>query len=266
MDWENERYVRLYVRDTDDWLALTWQARAMFPLMLRKVDRSGILHTRRGVVGIAAQTGLPLDVCEAGLPDLLRDGSVTKCDAGYLFPNYLAAQEARQSDKQRAKEARARRRDLAIIESQNGTAASQDVTRESQDVTEPSHGVTRRHSSRAVPSHAVPSHAERGARNRAPAPEWVSDALAHWIRAVGHLTPTRIQRALGPLVTAHTWAVVRAALEVYVSPEEGPASKGRDRRVEWFAADFQRWHLLATQPLDDGQGALTDRGKRLLSV
>ena len=103
----------------------------------------------------------------------------------------------------------------------------------------------------------------RGARNRAPAPEWLEPALAIWTQRVGHITETKLRRALGPLVTKHGWAAVHAALEVYVSPDEGPAAKGRDRRADWFAADFQRWHSVALEPLQDANGDLTPRARRL---
>lgn len=142
MDWTNERYVRLYTRDTDDWLVLSWQAKALFPLMLRKVDRSGYLATKRGSVGVAAQTGLPLDVVDVGLPDLIRDGSVTECDEGYLMPNYIEAQEAPQSDAQRARDMRERRRARfhmeEMAESQSVAPASQNVTGTQRIVEKPS--------------------------------------------------------------------------------------------------------------------------------
>jgi len=35
MNWSEERYVRLYTRNTADWMALCWEARALFPNMLR---------------------------------------------------------------------------------------------------------------------------------------------------------------------------------------------------------------------------------------
>ncbi len=273
MDWENERYVRLYVRDTDDWLTLTWEAKALFPLMLRKVDRAGTLQTKRGAVGVAAQTGLPLTVVEAGLADLERDGCVTKCDAGYVFPNFLEAQEARQSDKQRAKEARARRRDLHVGESRNGTPAQRNVTPASQDVTEPSHDVTPRHTAShgvtlAVPSHAVPSHAvsypKPRVRKEQPTPEWALQAGEIWSARVGPITPEKIGKKLKGLVTQYTWDRVRPALEVYCSDDEGPGP-GRSRKPEWFVENFHTWRLIAETPIDDGMGALTDRGKRLLS-
>jgi len=144
VDWTNERYVRLYTRDTDDWLVLTWQAKALFPLMLRKVDRSGFLETKRGAIGVAAQTGLPPDVVNVGLPDLLRDGSVTECDGGYLMPNYIDAQEAPQSDAQRAKELRERRRDRnRNVEKSGEVNPSRSVVLASQNVTAPSPNATK---------------------------------------------------------------------------------------------------------------------------
>lgn len=136
MEWTNERYVRLYTRDTDDWLVLSWQAKALFPLILRKVDRSGFLSTKRGPVGIAAQTGVPIDVVTIGLLDLLRDGSVTECDGGYLLPNYIDAQEAPQSDAQRQKEHRERLRDRK--RSHNVTGESQNVGKPSLQPSQPS--------------------------------------------------------------------------------------------------------------------------------
>lgn len=44
MNWSDERYVKLYERDTLTW---PWQAKCVFALLLRKVDRSGVLDTGR---------------------------------------------------------------------------------------------------------------------------------------------------------------------------------------------------------------------------
>jgi len=103
-----------------------------------------------------------------------------------------------------------------------------------------------------------------GARKPAPPPDWLAEALDVWTRGVGHTTSTKLQRALSPLVTAQGWPAVKAALEIYVSSDEGPAARGRDRRADWFAADFQRWHTIAKTPLSDQDGVLTDRGRRLM--
>ena len=58
MRWDDERYVRLYTRDTTDWLALSWQAQGLFVLILRKVNRAGVIDLgRAGKRGLAAHVG-----------------------------------------------------------------------------------------------------------------------------------------------------------------------------------------------------------------
>src|SRR4051794_1870175 len=58
--WEDERYVRFYVRDTTDWLMLSWKAQGLFGLILRKVDRAGVLDLGKlGKRGIVAHIGGP---------------------------------------------------------------------------------------------------------------------------------------------------------------------------------------------------------------
>lgn len=116
MDWANERYVRVYTRDTDDWICLPWQARALWHELLRKADRAGVIQTRRGAVGLAALTRIPIDVVEAALPVLLADGCVQENKDGFVLPNYIVAQETPQSDAQRQREARERRRAAAVTE------------------------------------------------------------------------------------------------------------------------------------------------------
>lgn len=160
MRWADERYVRVYTRDTGDWAALGWQAQALFLLLLRKADRAGILSTgKSGVRGLAALAGMPLEIVKEAEQILLDDGCIRKMDGGYLIPNYISAQEAKSSDKARQQKARETARDLATASGvTNGDSASQDVTTShttSHDVTTDdaeSHGVT--------PSLAVPSRAE----------------------------------------------------------------------------------------------------------
>lgn len=127
MRWEDEQFVKVYTRDTGDWLALGWEAQALFLLLLRKVDRAGLLHVgrsrRRGVAGM---TGMPLDVVERTLPVLLEDGCLKECEAGYLVPNFIAAQEARQSDRARKAAQRQKDRDIASAEGFEGSASAAD--------------------------------------------------------------------------------------------------------------------------------------------
>lgn len=139
MDWSNEPYVKLYTRETDDDLVLSWQARAVWHELLKKLDRSGVLQTRRGARGVAAAVRIPLDVVTHALAELLDDGRLQETEAGYFAPNFIAAQEAKKSDKLRQKEARERRAarasEEALVTPRNGRVTKRDVDERSDDET-----------------------------------------------------------------------------------------------------------------------------------
>lgn len=161
MRWEDERYVRIYTRDTTDWLAFSFEAQALLLMLLRKVDRAGILPLgKHGKRGVAIAIGHPREWerLESAFEELLADGCVRVSPDGtrLVIPNFIFAQEARASDKSRQQKSREFARDLAASES----ITSRDG--ESQIVTEchtQSHEVTPSHtpSPLAVPSRAVPS-------------------------------------------------------------------------------------------------------------
>lgn len=151
MNWEDEPYIKTYTRDTAEWVALAWQAKALACLMLRKVDRAGVIQLRDGpnrVRLLSGLVGLPVDVTAPGLADLLADGCVVESVSGFCFPNFIEAQEARTSDKQRQAKSRSARRDRASVTKRD--TESQNVTEShstSQHVTgghTASHGVTNR--------------------------------------------------------------------------------------------------------------------------
>jgi hypothetical protein len=168
MDWENERYVRVYTRDTIDWVALGWEAQSLFLLLIRKVDRSGVLEVgKHGARGVAGLIGMPVEVVERALAVLTADGCVTICDGCLLMPNFIEAQEAKQSDKQRQKECHDKRRKGAM--SHLVTEPSRIVT----DSHDQSHPVTSGHTVSLQPSLAVPtkpSEQNSGARARSNPP------------------------------------------------------------------------------------------------
>jgi hypothetical protein len=181
MRWEDERYVRLYTRDTTDWLALSWKAQGLFALIMRKVDRAGLLDLgKAGKRGLAAHIGGPSAWAEVEpcLDELLADGCVQINDRTLFVPNFMEAQEAIQSDKQRKRDQRERALARAKYDVLNGetvdenTNESQNVTSShetGQDVTRghaESHDVTRGHSD---PIRAVPSDPCRADLQTAPA-------------------------------------------------------------------------------------------------
>jgi hypothetical protein len=141
MDFSNESYVRVYTRDTMTWKRLNWQARCVWSLLLRKLDRAGVLDLE----GLAPEeavmlaTELPPDVVEQGLPKLLERGVLEARDGALIAPRFLEAQECTKSDTLRSREYRERRR------SQTLASPSQNVTPESRGVTGPSREITERH-------------------------------------------------------------------------------------------------------------------------
>jgi len=118
MDWSDERYVRLYTRDTATWKRLKWQGQTVLMHLLRKVDRAGVLETKGesdAAAAIEAVTDLPNEVVEPGLKKLLEQEVVALRGNMLLFPKFIEAQEAHHTDAHRMREYRARRRDRARL-------------------------------------------------------------------------------------------------------------------------------------------------------
>lgn len=117
MRWDDERYVRVYTRDTPEWCLLSWQARALFLFLLRAADRAGIVPVgRSGTKAVAALLRVPLEMVDEALPELLNDGCVlwTPDNAKLLIPNYIVAQESPQNDASRKRTERERARARAM--------------------------------------------------------------------------------------------------------------------------------------------------------
>jgi hypothetical protein len=114
MRWADETYVKIYVRDTAEWLALGWEAQSLLLAILRKADRAGIVSLgRTGLRGIAGLTGFPGEVVSRALPVLLDDGCLEQTPDALVVRNFLAAQETPASDRARKQAQRERDRDVA---------------------------------------------------------------------------------------------------------------------------------------------------------
>lgn len=167
MDFANESYVRVYTRDTMTWKRLNWQARCVWSLLLRKLDRAGVLDLEglQPDEAVTLATELPPEVVDEGLPRLFERG-ILEARGGFLIaPRFLEAQECIKSDALRAREYRDRRRSQVMAE------PSQAVTTESQIVTAPSReitGVTSHHAIITLPSAVLPSASPSTPALRAP--------------------------------------------------------------------------------------------------
>lgn len=117
MDWSNESYVRLYVRDTVTWKRLRWQGQTVLMHLLRKIDRSGVMDGVEDItLDVSIMTGLPEEIVLHGIESLLREGVFEHDGCTLFMPNFLDAQETPKSDKQRQRESRERRRINAFKE------------------------------------------------------------------------------------------------------------------------------------------------------
>ncbi len=129
VNWPDESYVRLYKIDSAHWLMGPWQARAMLPLVLRKLDRAGVMDLGTyGMRWVAKATDMPLEVVEVGMAWWVECGALEIRGQFLVMPNFVEAQECSHSDKARKAEERARRRDYAFAQERLGL----DVTNRDQ--------------------------------------------------------------------------------------------------------------------------------------
>ncbi len=159
MDWCNERYVRVYTRDTLTWKRLRWNGQCVLLQVLRRLDRAGrvALDGMEPWEAVVLLCDAPEDVAHEGMAACLDAGVLVKHDGDLVAPNYIEAQECSASDAERKR--RQRDRDKARAEA----ARSQNVTdghKTGQKVTNghaESHAVTDVTPCCATPCHATPN-------------------------------------------------------------------------------------------------------------
>jgi len=114
MDWSEEPWVKLYIRDTVQWLMLPWQAQGLLCLLFRKVNRAGVLDYGDvglpGVARVIAGSVVLWPEMEPFFAKLLANGVVVDepTRRRLVIPKFVEAQRARQSAKLRAKTMRER--------------------------------------------------------------------------------------------------------------------------------------------------------------
>lgn len=208
MNWEDERYVRLYVRDTDEWLSLSWTAQGLMPMLLRKANRSGVIEAKRGPASIANIIRWPLEVVEPALTELVADGMLVQTPAGYVFRNFVEAQESTKSNALRSREKRERARARALGD--DTERVEHDTGRVATD--------TERHSAtqgdtpyRAVPCSASPARVALEDRARA-----IAEAA---VRAINAMTGKRYQPG-----TESVMRDCRKLAKANITPEQAVAA------------------------------------------
>ena len=245
MRWDDERYVRIYTRDTAEWLALSWEARGLLMELLRKADRAGFVQTGKlEAKGLAALARMPLDVVERALPELLEDGCLTRVEKGYLFGNFVAAQETRSNDAQRKRDQRERDRDVLAADGfRAGSATSGMMATHERKLASESPAVTADVTSghqqspadtagHSVPCRTVPSRTVPRESAHAPDPGAFGlevSAVAEGIRSVTG-RPFAVPRGQ----VAQRWL---EALDEHRPPGADRCSFARERGVSWAKSD-----------------------------
>lgn len=129
MDWPNERYVRLYMRDGLSWKRWRPETRACFCFLLRRVDRSGLLELHQGMdpsEALMLVLEVPEEWARIALDDWARTGAVDLTVTAVRIPNFVEAQECAATAAARTKKWREQRAASA------GDVASQPETRRHQ--------------------------------------------------------------------------------------------------------------------------------------
>lgn len=217
MRWEDERYVRIYTRDTPDWIAMKWQGRAVFYELCRKVDRSGFIAVgKSGMRGLAGCLLMPQDVTEEGIDELLTDGCVKRVDGGLLIGNFIEAQETPQSDRARKRAQRERDRDSKKATSSGAGHAP------AADQVDTGHSVTNRdaESQNVTESHARSQTVTNGhTASLCAVPYRTEPTNTH--RAGAH---AREERTIGPSLTADDLAAILAEIPILADLAADPGA------------------------------------------
>lgn len=227
-DWSEERWVKLYTRDSAPWLALDWRARGLWCLLQRVCDRRGYIE-----LGLAGKRvlGVLLRADEASvsepLSELVSMGMVEEVEGGIRLVGFEDQQGARSSDaaRQRAK----RERSKPVTQSHT---ASRDVTRGHEQNRIDHNRTDQREIARArerIP--ADPKAAELAADLRANPTFATLDAASVAEALIGHLGVAAFN------VDAAKWRPVIAEAAVMV---ESGATEARLRQVlGWKFADLR---------------------------
>lgn len=138
MEFSDESYVRLFVRDTKTWLRLGFEGQCVLMFTLRKLDRAGVLDgMEEPAEDLALMTGVPLAIVSVGLTRLLERGVFVLMGTSITMPNYVKAQNCRQSDKLRQQESRLRR-SLEAVTNRDGMSPAVTSGHNSSPIVTPS--------------------------------------------------------------------------------------------------------------------------------
>lgn len=204
MNWADENYVRLFTRDTVTWESWSWQTRATFALLLRKVSRAGVLDIgkRAPAAALAIITHMPLEFTTVAADELLADGTLEQVGNSLLIPNFNAAQETRKSNAQSKREQRELEKDeLRLLQIRETTTPHRQT---SADGGEPRQTPADGDRSGHPPAQPSPSPAQPEKKKPQPPPEDSGAGFFLWAQELRHEAGLMAEREPHPSALA-TW-------------------------------------------------------------
>lgn len=221
MNWEDERFVKIYVRDTGEWAMLSWDAQALLMQLLRKVDRSGVMQLgkpgRRALPAVLGHKDQAQRI-DTALDELLKDGCVRLLQDRIVVPNFIAAQEAKQSDKLRQAESRARRREIAISDSESDVTKRDGMSRDVTGCHDLSHDVTPRldqtRPDEIRPDQEIPRAQARDPSPGLPDPRPLHGSERQWPAPPPDKQPKAVQQTLLPDADKPSDKLTKAAIGI----------------------------------------------------
>lgn len=262
MRWEDERYVRLYTRDTITWKMLPWEGKALLALLFRKVDRAGLIDVGDyGAEGVAALVDLPTDVVSEGLAALIKARTVQWAEGGtvLLVPNFLTAQEAHQSDAQRKRDQRERvvakaKLDAITPEMSHGVTKSHETGQKVTTGHTESQVVTSGHSDPIRSEPSLDEKKETSARSPSAPLELVpSDSFVPDLEAIYALYPRKGDGKTKGLVRLKAQLRTRESYEQALQAVRNYAEKTQAEHTEpGFIKRFDTWCSSAWRDYIDG--------------
>lgn len=187
MNYENEEYVRLYIRDTTTWKLLRFEGQTVLLHMLRgKFDKAGVFDADGHELSqaVTAVTGIPVEIVEAGLERLFALNVWVRAKRGIVWPKYEDAQTCKRGDAERQRKSRAKRRAEALeTERDEHHGASRAVTTQDANVTDRHDGHELSLSPSPLPSKDPPTPLPGGLQDRSA--RWAELVQAHGSKARG---------------------------------------------------------------------------------
>lgn len=245
LDFSRERYVRIYLRDSADWLALSWDGQALLMQLLRKADRRGRLplgrHGKKGVAILLQQVAIWESRISPALDELLADGCLQLDGETLFFRNFVAAQESVAHPTLRMADYRDRKREALKVDvsSTPGDVSSTDVDALLPPVTG-GYPVL----SRTVPSRALPYRTDQKAETR----DAEKSASTPPVQAA--LTGIKTESPTTPAQKAARQAIASAFEAKHAQANTGVP-------FPWSAKEKKHVKLIATACGDDAERALT---------